>query len=165
MKNTAFNHAPETLSTMKKTGILLVVGDGRENNVMTIGWGTIGVIWGKPVFTVLVRPTRHSFHFMEKTGEFTVNVPHLSMEKITAFCGTKSGRDFDKFKELNLTLKNSSKISAPYINECKIIYECKVIYKQKLDEKIIPPEIGNSFYPKKDYHTVYYGEILALHQI
>lgn len=164
MKNTLFQYIDETIEIMHKTGLLLVVGDSHKNNVMTIGWGTIGILWRKPIFTVLVRPTRYSFNLLEKHGEFTVNVPEISMKKEANFCGTKSGREFDKFKELGLTLKSSTKISVPYIKECKFIYECKVIYKHKLDSKIVPIDISKTLYPDKDYHTVYYGEILAVHK-
>lgn len=164
MKHTAFAHAHETIEAMNKTGLLLVTGDKHKHNIMTIGWGTIGIMWKKPVFTVLVRPTRYSFNLLEKHGEFTVNVPDLSMKKIADFCGTKSGREFDKFKELGLTIKHSTKIETPYIKECHIVYECAVIYKHTLDPKVIPHEFDKQIYPLKDYHTVYYGEILAVHK-
>ncbi|MFH1454453.1 MAG: flavin reductase family protein, partial [Armatimonadota bacterium] len=146
--------------------LLLVVGDTQKHkyNVMTIGWGSIGILWQKPVFSVLVRPTRYSYHFIEKNGEFTINVPDLSMKNEASFCGTKSGREFDKFKELGLNLKDSTKISIPYIDRCGLTYECRTIYKQKLDKKLIPHEVDKKLYPNKDYHTVYYGEILAVHK-
>lgn len=165
MKETALKYVSETIEIMNTIGLLLVVGDTHKNNVMTIGWGTLGTLWKKPVFTVFVRPTRYSFNLIEKHDEFTVNVPNISMKKETVFCGTKSGREFDKFKELGFTLKSSSKLLVPYIKECKLIYECKVIYKHKLDPKIVPLDISKDLYPQKDYHTAYYGEIVAMHKM
>ena len=66
----------ETIQRMCEDGLLLVTSgaDGKPN-VMTIGWGTLGVIWGRPVFLVLVRPSRHTYRRLEQVGEFTVNVP------------------------------------------------------------------------------------------
>ena len=66
----------QTIQRMREDGLLLVTSgaDGKPN-VMTIGWGTIGAIWGRPVFLVLVRPSRHTYSRLEEVGEFTVNVP------------------------------------------------------------------------------------------
>ncbi|TKJ45032.1 flavin reductase, partial [Candidatus Aerophobetes bacterium Ae_b3b] len=77
----------ETFKMMNETGLLLVSGDMEKSNVMTIGWGTSGIIWGKPVFIVLVRPSRYTYGFIEKIGQFTVNVPFPEMEEIVSFCG------------------------------------------------------------------------------
>ena len=72
-----------------------------ESNVMTIGWGTVGVVWGLPMFTVLVRPSRFTYQFIEDAGEFTVNVPSPDMRAFVDFCGTRSGRDVNKFAEFD----------------------------------------------------------------
>ena len=77
----------ETMKQLDGEGLLLASTkpDG-EINVMTIGWGTVGVIWGRPIFAVLVRPSRYTYQFIEASGEFTVNVPSLAMK----FCGRGS---------------------------------------------------------------------------
>ena len=94
----------ETVERMCDDGLLLVTkGKDNKANVMTIGWGTIGTIWAKPIFIVLVRPSRYSYSLLEQVDEFTVNVPSKELAKAALHCGTVSGRDNDKFKDMNLT--------------------------------------------------------------
>ena len=100
-------------------------------------------------------------------GEFTVNVPLGAIDKnILGICGTKSGRDMDKIKELGLTLEEGETVSAPAIKELPLTLECKVIYKQDQDPTAIAPDDDARFYAKGtanegDYHTAYYGQITA----
>ena len=93
-----FDYLNETLDVLGKPGLLLVSTDADgKPNAMTIGWGTVGIIWGKPIFVVLVRPSRYTYGLMEQTEDFTVNVPSAELREAVAFCGSKSGRDYDKF--------------------------------------------------------------------
>jgi flavin reductase (DIM6/NTAB) family NADH-FMN oxidoreductase RutF len=123
-----------------------VSADGRYN-VMTITWGLIGVLWSKPVFMIAVRPERYTYKFLEETGEFTVNVSVPELRDAVDFCGTKSGRDYDKFKECSLTPIPGKKVGAPVISEACIHYECRVIHKAEASP------LTN--------HRLYIGEILA----
>ena len=83
----------ESLETLATPGALLVTGKGPRCNAMTIGWGSIGRIWGLPVFQVLVRPSRYTHQLLEDHGEFTVNfMPESQRDSLTS-CGTMSGRD------------------------------------------------------------------------
>lgn len=149
------------------SGILLTTCADGEVDTMTIGWGFAGVVWAKPVFQVLVRESRHTKKLLDKNGEFTINVPMGEVDKnILTVCGTKSGRDMDKIKELGLTLEPGQTVSVPAIRELPLTLECKVIYKQEQDPAAIAPENYNRFYAKGtknegDHHTVYYGEITA----
>ena len=94
------DYAPETLQSLASPGLLLVSLDGRQRpNVMTIGWGSMGIYWGRPVFIVPVRASRYTYPCLEKTGDFTVNVLPRKLADLAAFCGTVSGRDHDKFGE------------------------------------------------------------------
>jgi flavin reductase (DIM6/NTAB) family NADH-FMN oxidoreductase RutF len=152
----------ETVKAFQE-GLVLLVSKGRGGapNVMTIGWGTIGVVWGRPVFVVLVRPSRFTYGLIEQTGEFTVNVAPPALKEAAVYCGTVSGRDHDKFADKQLTPLPSNKVSPPIIEQCKIHFECKVVHKNDLIpselDKAIPPQ----FYKAGDYHRLYYGEILA----
>lgn len=153
----------ETFSTMGKSGLLLVsVSQQEKPNIMTIGWGTVGIIWGKPIFIVLVRPSRFTYGLIEETGDFTVNVPPVEINEKVSFCGTASGREHDKFAEQELTAIPAKKIKSPLIKECLIHYECKVIHKND----VLPPELASdiphAFYPQKDYHRLFYGEIMRV---
>lgn len=143
-------------------GAFLTVNDGEKMNVMTIGWGSMGVIWRKPVFTVLVRYSRYTYQLIEKSREFAVCVPAKdSMKNELALCGSKSGRDLDKFEVCSLTTVKGRVVSAPLIKECPIHLECKVIYRQGMDENLLDPKVKDDCYPKGDLHVMYFGEIVA----
>ena len=154
-------YAYETSRVLSNCGCLLVSGTMDKANVMTIGWGLIGRLWGKPVFMVAVRPSRYTFKFMEECSEFTVNIPKKGMEEIVKYCGTVSGRDENKFKAKGLTIVAGKKVKAPIIFECVINYECKIIYKTKFIPEDVPKDVIERWYPNNDFHTIYFGEIVA----
>ena len=162
--------ADKILLRLKK-GILLTVKEGDKVNPMTIGWATMGIQWGKPIFMGLVRGSRFTKPILDRSGEFTVNVPLGEVDPaIIRFCGTKSGRDFDKVAELGLTLEDPEVISVPGIRELPLTLECKVIYKQDQDPAAIAKENDDRYYAKGtpnegDYHTAYYGQIVAAYII
>jgi flavin reductase (DIM6/NTAB) family NADH-FMN oxidoreductase RutF len=147
------------MRVLRGCGCLLVSGDLAEANVMAIGWGLIGPLWGRPFFMLAVRPSRHTFGFIEKTGDFTVNVPRKGMEEIIDYCGSVSGREHDKFKEKGLTLEPGRSVDSPIISECGVHYECKVVYKTKVIPNGLPQDILSDSYPSGNYHTLYFGEI------
>jgi len=152
----------DTIEKLSGEGILIVAGD--PPNLMTIGWGTLGVIWGKPIFTVLVRPTRYTFQLLENSHDFSVNVLPDEFKKQLSFCGTRSGKTVDKIKECGFILENGKDISTPFITQTIIYYECKIVEKNKLDPGTLDPLIIKRYYPLKDFHTVYYGEILGVYK-
>lgn len=151
----------DTIRVLGNCGLLLVSGTVEKANVMTIGWGFLGPLWGKPFFMVAVRPSRYTYGFIEETEDFTVNVPSRGMEEIVNYCGTVSGRFHDKIKDKELTLTQSKVVKSPIISECIIHYECKVAYKTDVVSRKLPEEIISSCYPHGDYHTLYFGEVLA----
>ena len=154
----------ETLSAISNPGLLLVSADADgKPNTMTIGWGTVGIIWGKPIFIVLVRPSRYTYGLMEQTDDFTVNVPSADMKDVVAFCGSVSGRDHDKFAEKGLTAVPGRKVKSPVIEQCVIHYECKVVHKNDVLEDKLAKDIISSFHPEGDFHTIYYGEIVSVY--
>lgn len=165
-----FDCAGQICEAMKK-GILLTTKAGEQINTMTIGWGHIGIEWGKPIFVAYVRESRYTKEMLEKNGEFTVNVPNGTVDsKAIGFCGSKSGRDIDKIKELGLTPEEPMSVSVPGIKEFPLTLECKVIYKQKQDLSAIPEDLIQRYYPAdeagfRDYHIAYYGEILNAYLI
>jgi len=151
----------ETVLMLKRCGLLLVSGTIKRANVMTIGWGLIGPLWGKPFFIVAVRPSRYTYKFIEEVEDFTVNVPRVGMEDVAAYCGSVSGRTHDKFKEKGLTLLSGRFVNSPTILECPVNYECKVVYKTDVIPSGLTGEVKSMWYPSGDYHTLYFGEILA----
>jgi flavin reductase (DIM6/NTAB) family NADH-FMN oxidoreductase RutF len=123
----------ETMERMCDDGLLLVTkGNDNKPNIMTIGWGTIGSIWYKPIFMVLVRPSRYTYSRLEEVEAFTINVPSKELAKAVLHCGTVSGIDHDKFKEMDFTNIASEEVGIPMIKECHINYVCKSMYKNDL---------------------------------
>lgn len=163
--------AGQILPALKK-GVLLTAKEGDKVNPMTIGWGMIGIEWSKPVFIGLVRGNRYTKPMLDRTGEFTVNIPVGEADpQIIRFCGTKSGRDFDKIAELGLTLEEPEVISVPGIRELPLTLECRIIYTQlQTPESIVDGHL-NRHYPQQsesieqDYHTAYYAEIVSAYII
>ena len=100
---------------------------------------------------------------MELTGDFTVNVPSAELRKAVAFCGSKSGRDFDKFAEMGMTAVPGKNVKSSIIDECVIHYECKVVHKNNVLKDELTSEIISGAYPQGDFHTIYYGEILSVY--
>lgn len=153
--------ASEMLQQLPK-GAFLTVKDKDRINTMTIGWGSIGYMWQKPIIMVAVRYSRYTYDLIENAPDFTVSFPYTNeMKRVLAEAGTKSGRDMDKFKELPITMQTSLTTESPAIAECNIIFECRTIFKQPMDEKFLDEEIKRKFYNNGDYHVLYFGEILA----
>ena len=158
-----FSEFSETIERLNDPGALLVAGTDKPN-VMTIGWGTLGIIWGMPIFVIYVRPSRFTHHLLEERREFTVNIPTGDMEAEVSICGTKSGRDLDKFKECGFTLKPGVKIDVPHIAECPIHYECRTVHKNAVLAETLDRKIRSVYYSTGDEHDVYYGEILGVYR-
>ena len=160
-KEVAYNeYANEITEILSKGAFLTTKVDGTVNT-MTIAWGSIGFMWGKPVFMAMVRPSRYSYERIEKSGEFTVSIPFKDMSKALGICGGKSGRDTDKFAAANLTAIPGTKIATPVIADCGLHYECKVVYKQEMVAELLTPELQEKWYGTGNYHTLFFGEILA----
>ena len=156
-------------------GILLNT-QGEKFNSMVIGWGHLGVVWGKPTFVVYVREGRYTRPQLDSTGEFTVSIPLGQPDPaINRVCGSLSGRDVDKEKEAGLTLEPPAVLTTPGVREYPLTLECKVLYAQKQDLTAIPQEIFQRFYPQnvpsedpmsnRDPHIAYIGEIVAAYVI
>ncbi|PKN88539.1 MAG: flavin reductase [Chloroflexi bacterium HGW-Chloroflexi-8] len=143
---------------------LLSAGDYSKDefNTMTISWGSFGTIWNRPFAMVVVRPQRYTFQFMEKYDDFSLCAFPTKFQPTLNLLGTISGRDNDKIKESGLSVQPSKIIKAPVFNEAILQIECKKIYWDDLNPdhfiaKYIPRQ-----YPMKDYHRMYFGEIVAI---
>jgi flavin reductase (DIM6/NTAB) family NADH-FMN oxidoreductase RutF len=152
----------QTIQRMREDGLLLVsLGADEKANVMTIGWGTMGSIWSRPVFIVLVRPSRYTYSRLEQVSEFTVNVPPPELAAAVSHCGTVSGRDHDKFQETRLTLVPSRQVRPPIIKECVVHYECRTLHRNDLVPDALVEAVREEFYANDDFHRIYFGEIVA----
>ncbi|MBU0944607.1 MAG: flavin reductase family protein [Proteobacteria bacterium] len=156
-------NADALMKRISKGAFLTVQAEGKVNT-MTIGWATIGFVWQKEVFMVAVRDSRYTFQLLEKADDFTVTIPaDKSFDKAVMFCGTKSGRDYDKFVECGLHEKEAQRVASPIIDIPGIHYECKIIYKTAMDNAFLEPSF-EKLYPEKDYHTLYFAEIVACYE-
>ena len=150
--------------TQVKKGAFLIAGD----NPMTIGWCQFGIVWGIPVCTVFVRQSRYTHKMMEGNKCFTVSIPKSDdMKEELAFCGTKSGHDFNKLQELNLALLSpKTEGMQGGIRGCAMHFECETVFKTESDLKDMDPSILERYYgsnqatPDGDPHTVYFGKII-----
>ena len=164
-----FDYAGEFAKNMGK-GILLTTKANDQVNTMTIGWGTVGIEWGKPIFVAYVRGSRYTHDLLGKNPEFTVNCPIGDVDKrILGICGTKSGRDTDKIKELDLHLEDPEMVAVPGIRELPLTLECKVLYRNPQPVETLPQAIVDRYYPEKDgardFHYAYYAEIVSAYII
>jgi len=147
-------------------GALLTAKAEGKLNTMSIGWATLGRHWNKRVFVAFIRQSRYTKELLDIHGEFTVNFP-LGAEctEILSFCGTKSGRDTDKFQALGLTPEEPEVISVPGIRELPLTLECKVLYQQDQLRELLSEDDLKYYptspeYPNGDLHTAYYGQIV-----
>lgn len=161
----------ETITKALTKGVLITTKLGDRVNTMTISWGMLGIEWSKPIFITFVRESRFTKEHLDATGEFTVNIPISDIDShILSFCGSRSGRDVDKFQTLGLEQVPSQIVDAPGIRQLPLTLECKVLYRQAQDPAQIPSEVIDRYYPElaeklpsgepRDYHTAYYAQIV-----
>lgn len=131
-------------------------------NLMTIGWGQVGIVWSRPAFTVYVRPNRYTFEFLQSANGFTVSVPrHGELADALMLCGTRSGRDMDKVAESGLHLADAQAIDTPVIAECGLHYECSILARVQLDPSDMASEDALQTFETKNPHQIVLGEIVA----
>lgn len=143
---------------------LLTSGDFSQGryNTMTVSWGSLGIMWDKLFAQVVVRPVRHTYRFMEEFDTFTLSAFDPAHRPALNLLGSKSGRDGDKIAESGLTVCASTQVAAPAFEEAELVLECRKMYWHDYDPShFLDPKIEN-MYPGKDYHRVYYGEILSI---
>lgn len=126
--------------------VLVTVADKQGNqNIFTVAWA--GTVCSDPAMvSISVRPERYSYHMIEETGEYVINLTTEKLTYATDYCGVKSGRDVDKFKEMKLTPVAADKVSAPLLAESPVNIECKV-------KEII----------KLGTHDMFLAEVVAVH--
>ena len=144
---------------------LITAGNFDKNhfNTMTVAWGSIGIMWNRPFVQAVVRPTRFTYEFTEQYDSFTLCSFPDKYRDALKLLGTKSGRDGDKISEAGLTPIKSELVDSPSFDEADLILECRKIYFDDIKpENFIDPSIDKN-YPLKDYHRIYFGEILKVY--
>lgn len=127
-------------------------------NTMTASWGGLGVMWGKNVAYVVIRPQRYTKAFIDHADTFSLTFYAPEFKKQLSYLGSVSGRDEDKIAKAGLTVAHSG--DTPYFEEAHLVMVCKKLYKQPLDpEGFIAKELDEKWYPNKDYHEMYIVEV------
>ncbi|MCH5303709.1 MAG: flavin reductase family protein [Ruminococcus sp.] len=144
-----------------KDWALVTAKNGDGCNTMTASWGGVGIMWNKPVAFTFIRPQRFTYGLIENEEYFTLSFYKEEYRDVLRFCGSKSGRDYDKAKECNITPVYDEK--APYFAEAELVLVCKKLYAQDLDEQsvIAKGEVLKN-YSDNDYHRMYISEIVKV---
>ncbi len=140
--------------------LLLTSGDSEDYNMMTVAWGSIGCMWEKPFAQIVVRPQRHTRGYTDRFDTFTLCAFPEKYSTDLTIMGTISGRDGDKISKTAFTVKKSELVAAPSYNEASLILECRTMYQQNMDPAGFVDQSTHEIYKEKDYHRIYYGEIL-----
>ena len=147
----------------ERNWFLLTSGTKEKYNMMTIAWGSIGRMWNKHFAQVVVRPSRYTYNFMNEFDTFTMCAFSDEYHRDLSFLGAKTGKDGDKLAGTSLTVMPAQTVEAPVYKEAELIFECRTIYQQEMDEnKFIADYIEKCYPGNKDYHKIFFGEILHI---
>ncbi|MBQ3861455.1 MAG: flavin reductase [Clostridia bacterium] len=130
---------------------------GRDYNTMTASWGGMGILWGGPVAFVFIRPQRHTYGFTEENARMTLSFFGGEYRAALNFCGSKSGRDYDKAKECGLTPVSDSDAHgrAVWFDEAKLVLKVRKLYAEPLKADAFLDPDARAVYPRDDFHKVY----------
>ncbi len=144
--------------------LLLAAGDlsAGDWNCMTVGWGSFGVMWGRPMAMIVVRPGRYTHGFTERHRTFTLSAFPEALREALDYCGTRSGREGDKAKACGITPVPARVVAAPAFAEAELVVECRTTYADRFEPGQFLAGWIEASYPNKDYHTMYFGEIVAI---
>lgn len=154
-----FDHNP--FAYFRGHGLLLAAGDSVSSNAMTIGWGALGTVWGKPAVTVYVRKSRYTHEFMERGQYFTVM--RFADNRIVDYMGTHSGRDGDKARALGLHIAYTEH-GAPYYTEAVEVIECRTMSAAVLSGDTFRDDVPDMYSQDEDkdnWHSQYIGEVVG----
>ena len=147
-----------------------------EYNMLTVAW-TGTVCSDPPMCYISVRPERHSYPIIKRTGEFVINLTTVDMARATDWCGVRSGRDFDKFAECGLTPQPAAAVAAPVIAESPVSIECRVrqvvplgshdmfiaeVVNVQVDESLVDPQSGKFDMARAGLIAYSHGEYFEL---
>lgn len=147
-----------------KDWMALTSGDFSRNqfNAMTVAWGSFGIMWNKPFVMVVVRPTRHTFSFINHYDSFSLCAFPEEYRKSLNILGTQSGRDINKIKAAGLTAVQLDKIAAPGYVEADLTFQCNRIFWEDFDPSKFLDASIEAHYTKMDYHRMIFGEVLGI---
>ena len=140
--------------------MLVTARKGDAVNTMTASWGGLGVLWGRPVATVYIRPQRYTKEFVDAGDSFTLTFFGGGRKKEMGYLGRVSGRDEDKIAESGLVLTKVE--GQPTFEGADLVLVCHKLYEDDIKPELFKdPEIDGKWYPDRDYHRMYIAEITA----
>lgn len=140
--------------------MLITAGTKTQFNTMTASWGTMGVLWNKPVAICFIRPTRHTLQFAEKHDYFTLSFLEEKYRDILNYCGSHSGKDVDKVLQTGLKPVELGSESISF-EQAVLILECRKLYADYIKpDNFIIRDIIKKNYPAHDFHRFFIGEIV-----
>lgn len=138
--------------------MLVTAGNQEQANTMTASWGGLGIMWGKEVAYIVIRPQRYTKEFIDKEQTLTLTFYDESYKKTLSYLGSVSGKNEDKIEKSGLTLDYVE--DTPFFTEADLVLKVKKLFAQPMEEQsILDSEIIGKWYPAKDYHTMYICEI------
>lgn len=141
-----------------KEWLLVTAEKEGKVNTMTASWGGVGIMWGKPVVSIYLRPQRYTKEFVDASAVFSLSVLGEEYRKTLSYLGSVSGRDEDKLTKSGLTVVHDG--NTPYFEEAGTVLICRKLYAQEMKpECFLDPEPEQKWYPDRDYHTMYLAEI------
>lgn len=154
------NFKTDIFEQFDKKWALLTAGNIEKFNSMTISWGGMGTLWGKPVVTAYVRTSRYTHDFMDDNDYFTVSFYPEEFKSVLGVFGSKSGRDIDKMNYEGLTAVEAGESMT--FAEAEVTLVCRKLFKQKLDETNMPDDVVKAFYSNDASHDMYIGEVVDI---
>ena len=144
--------------------MLITAGTASRCNTMTASWGGMGVMWGKPVAVCGIRPQRYTREFVDAQDYFTLSFFAEEYRQALSLCGSKSGREIDKVQACGFTVAQGEG-GAPYFEQARLVLVCRKLYRRDLEPAcFVDRQPDEAWYPNKDYHTMYVGEIVQVLQ-
>ena len=141
--------------------MLITAGDMKSFNTMTASWGGLGVLWDKNVAFCFVRPTRHTFKFMNQNETFTLSFFDEKYRNVLTYCGSHSGKLVNKVKHCGIT-PVAGEADDVYFAEARLVLECRKIYFTDINPAAFLAQTLTDMYPEKDYHRMFIGEIVKV---
>lgn len=141
-----------------KDWMLITAGNEESQNTMTASWGGLGVMYGKNVAFIVVRPQRYTKEFLDREATFSLSFLDKEYRKTLNYLGTVSGRSEDKITKSGLKVDYAD--GTPFFNESNQVLICKKLFAQTMDgNSLLEEKLKNTWYPQNDYHTLYIAEV------
>jgi flavin reductase (DIM6/NTAB) family NADH-FMN oxidoreductase RutF len=165
LQQVKFTDISKELLEQLQEGAFLTVKNRDRVNTMTIAWGSLGYMWHRPVFIIMVRYSRHTYQLIKDADSFAVSFPvRGQLKKALDLCGSKSGKDIDKFIECGLTLRDGQRLGTPLIEGCDLHLECRIVYRSEMEPGAVDESIRSDSYADGDFHVMFFGEIVAAYR-